>query len=203
MCKQGFRLGYALWACLVLAGCQSPLASPELSGFILHHEQLQPGQANQAQLVYINPDTSFAPYESVLIEPVVLWEPDGERLSGLSRPELEKLADDLETSMRRELAREFEVVEEPKPGTLRMRLALVEVDAVRQGPEGELIGSVGIEAEILDASTGERLVAVGDSRGARTPSDVNKAFDGWAVRARDRLSAFRAFDAVHAPVEQN
>lgn len=190
-----------LTSLLLLAACQTAgtAAAPELSRFLSDHEQLQPGRADQAQLIYINPEANFAPYQRVLIEPVVLWEPDGEKLSDVPRPELEQLSRSLQESMRRELAQEFDIVEEPEPGTLRLRLALVDVERSSTSSDAVFMGTVSIEVEVLDASSGERLVAAADLRGNREPVDVGKAFDTWAARARARLSAFRAFDAVHAP----
>ncbi len=190
-----------LTSLLVLVACQTAgtAAAPELSAFLRDHEQLQPGRADQAQLIYINPEANFAPYERVLIEPVVLWEPDGEKLSDVPRPELEQLRRSLQESMRRELSQEFDIVEGPEPGTLRLRLALVDVERSSTSSDAVFIGTVSIEVEVLDASSGERLVAAADLRGNHEPVDVGKAFDTWAARARARLSAFRAFDAVHAP----
>ena len=65
--------------------------------------------------------------------------------------------------------------------------------------------------EILDAVSNQRLVAAADAREDKgPPSDVarewasaRKAFDFWAGRARDRLAAFRSFDASEAAHDAN
>jgi hypothetical protein len=71
------------------------------------------------------------------------------------------------------------------------------------------VGRVAIEAEILDAVFGERLIAAVDERagGKRLQgstnawSDVYSAFDYWADLTRARLTAMRQFDAAHASEE--
>ena len=120
-------------------------------------------------------------------------------MSAIPRPVLEQLASDLHDSMRRELAEEFDVVESAAPGTLRLRLALIEVERSNAPSERVLIGTVHIEVEILDASSGERVLAAADSRGHPEPVDVAEAFDEWAGLLLARLAAFRAFDAVYPP----
>lgn len=106
-------------------------------------------------------------------------------------------------ALQRHLAHEFQLIDEPTPGTLRLRIALVELKR-SGGSGGEPVGSVALELEVLDAVSGRRLVAVADSRGegaARGESnatDVRAAFDEWARRARDRLATFRDFDSIHA-----
>ena len=192
------RVG-VLASLLALGACQEEGAPPpQLSGFLSHHEQLEPGREDQAQLVYINPATNFARYQRVLVDPVVVWDAEG-RMSAIPRPVLEQLASDLRDSMRRELAEEFEVAESAEPETLRLRLALIEVERSNAPSERVLIGTVHIEVEILDASSGERVLAAADSRGHPEPVDVAEAFDEWAGLLLARLAAFRAFDAVYPP----
>ncbi len=194
------------------AGCgpseQTPAA--ESSGFLGDYSQLQPGRADQAQLVYINPQADFSSYENVIVDPVVVWEGKGSDLSDVPPEELQSLARDLGTAMREQLAFEFRVVEQPEPGTLRIRIAIVEAKRSSAGSGSAFEGSVGIELEVLDAGSSERLVAVTDSRGhegeqpgsSSAGTDARAAFDDWAGRARDRLSAFRRFDAARAGLDE-
>ena len=196
----------------LLAGCEPSEQTPAVgsSGFLGDYSQLQPGRADQAQLIYINSEADFSPYENVIVDPVVLWEGAGSDLSDVSPDELQSLARDLETAMRKQLGLEFQVIERPEPGTLRIRIAIVEAKRSSASSSPAFVGSVGIELEVLDANSGERLVAAADSRGdtaappgsSRAGTDVRAAFDDWAGRARDRLSAFRQFDAARARLDQ-
>ncbi len=194
-----------------VAGCRPGDQPPatESSGFLSDYSQLQPGRADQAHLIYIDPQADFSSYQNVIIDPVAIWQGEGSSFSGVSPDELESLARDLRASMRRELAHEFQVLDRPAAGTLRIRIALVEVKRGGASSGADFVGSVAIELEILDAVSGERLIAVVDSRGEsgeprdshRAGTSVRTAFDGWASRARDRLSMFRDFDAAQAGLE--
>jgi hypothetical protein len=71
------------------------------------------------------------------------------------------------------------------------------------------VGRVAIEAEILDAVSGERLIAAVDERAGSKRlrgstnawSDVYSAFDYWAEVLRARLAAMRHFDAAQTSQE--
>jgi uncharacterized protein DUF3313 len=62
-----------------------------------------------------------------------------------------------------------------------------------------LVGRAGVEAEILDGVTDQRLAAAADRRagtkalrgGVGTWSDVENAFDYWSERLRTRLAELR------------
>jgi hypothetical protein len=62
-----------------------------------------------------------------------------------------------------------------------------------------LVGRAGVEAEVLDAVTNERLGAALDRRagtkalrgGVSTWADVQNAFDYWSERLRTRLAELR------------
>ena len=177
----------------LLAGCPAPQAELEPSGFLGDYSQLEPGRADQAQLRYIDPEASFAGYERILIDPVVFWEGAATAELEISAEEQLRLAQHLDAALRRELQREFELVESPSPGTLRLRSAIT---AIRET-------SASIELEILDAPSGKRLIAVADVQGGDPKQEgrfanVEEAFVFWAGRARTRLAAFRDFDAAEA-----
>ena len=187
------RIPALLGSLAALAGC-SGTADVEPSGFLDDYSQLKPGRANQAQLVYIDPEADFSPYEKVLIDPVVVWE----RTAGsdASAEELRSFASDLGAALRRQLQLEFELVEGAEPGTLRIRTAITRIRK----------SGASVELEVLDAESGRRLVAVADARGGEGEpggeagewTSVREAFEFWATRARVRLAAFRSFDASEA-----
>ena len=67
------------------------------------------------------------------------------------------------------------------------------------GSTSSFVGKAGIEAEILDATSGTRLAAAVDRRAGKYSmkpegakwDDVEKAFRYWADRLRDRLRDLR------------
>ena len=187
----------AVLATLVaLSACGSDPPAIETRGFLGDYSQLEKGRGDQAQLVYINPEAHFARYDKILLDPVVVWSGEQAATSDASEDELQDLADYLGAALREQLQLEFELVESPGPGTMRLRSAIT---AVRES-------DASIEVEILDAVSGERLVAVADARGEadeggdgeRRWANAHEAFDYWASRARARLAAFRRFDAAEA-----
>lgn len=190
------RLPVLLALIAVFAGC-GERGGVEGSGFLGDYSQLQPGRADQAQLIYIDPEADFSPYEKILLEPVVVWGSSAE--GDASAEELQGLAADFDAALRSELPLEFDLVERAAPGTLRIRAALTRLRS----------SGASVEMEVLDAESGRRLVAVADSRGADAPSAgdgggtrAREAFAFWAHRARVRLAAFRSFDASEAQHER-
>jgi hypothetical protein len=176
---------------LLVACAGNGTPDAEQSGFLYDYSQLKPGRGDQAQLVFIDPEADFSPYESVLIDPVVVWKPTAG--GDASDEELRALADELGAALREQLQLEFKLVASPEPGTLRIRTAIT---GVRES-------GASIELEVLDAVSGRRLVAVDDARGGDGKptsewANAREAFDFWAQRARVRLAAFRSFDASEA-----
>ncbi len=166
----------------VALGCSDP-APVRPSGFLERFDELAPGRGDQARLVYIDGAADFSPYEKIWVEPVVAWSADD------PSPDLEALAAHFDTELRRELAREFELVDAPGPGTLHLRAAVT----------GRSESGASAELEVLDAETQRRLVAVADARGSEVARDGEDATPEqvvafWARRARVRLAAFRSFD---------
>ena len=76
--------------CRTAIGGRSPDLEPTDSGFLQNYSQLKPGRGDQAQLVFIDPNADFSPYEKVLIDPVVVWEPSAS--GDASDEKLRKLA---------------------------------------------------------------------------------------------------------------
>ncbi len=192
------RIPAILGSLAALAACGGT-AGVEPSGFLDDYSQLKPGRGDQAQLVFIDPEADFSLYEKVLIDPVIVWE----RTAGsdASAEELRSLANDLGAALRKQLQLEFELVESPEPGTLRIRTAITRVRE----------SGASVELEVLDAESGRRLVAVADARGgagrragnAAEWAGAREAFAFWAERARVRLAAFRSFDASEAEHDAN
>ncbi len=179
-----------------LAACGDPTPEVEPSGFLGDYSELREGRGDQAQLLYIDSEADFSGYEKMLIDPVVVWMGAGSPGSEVTEEEQQRLADHLGAALREQLQLEFDLVDSPSPGTLRLRSAIT---AVRES-------GASVELEILDAASGKRLVAVADAHGGKEGDDareakwanVEEAFDYWAQRARVRLAAFRDFDAAEA-----
>ena len=165
---------------VLLVGCAG--GKPQTTGFLGDYSQLEPGRGDQARLRYIDRDANFARYESVIVDRVVAWG---------GADELQPLADHFDAALRRQLQLDFALVGEPRPGSMQLRAAVALTEDSR----------LSIEVEILDATSGERLIAAVDDRRVASghPEEARADLDAWADVIRQRLSSFRHFDAAHHP----
>lgn len=209
-----------LVSALALGGCATTRQARSVtkSGFLGDYSQLSPGGPDQAKLVYWNPKVRWAQYDKIILEPVTIWR-TGESstvLTSVSREELQDLADLLHATIRSRLG-EYQLVDAPGPGVMRVRVALTEagksfvpLDVVSTVvPQARavaevtslatrtpaFVGAAAIEIEALNSVTGERLAAAVDRRvGAKSPEgvlrswdDVEDAFQVWADLVQRRL----------------
>lgn len=193
--------------------------SVEPSGFLGDYSQLRKGEGDEAALVYINPQADWAAYDKVLIDPVSILVEGGRKSAfrKVSREDLQMLADYLHTCIQTQMAMNYRIADQPGPGVLRIRAAITEakgskivldtlsnvmppmiaLSAAQRLAVGTnlAVGRAGVEAEILDSLSGERLAAVVDRRAGRkvlrgkldTWDDVREAYSHWAEKLRMRL----------------
>ncbi len=214
--------GLALAVALLACAATEPGADVRYSGFLRNYDELAPGGAGQALLVYRNPAADFSRYDKVLIDPVTVWRSVGSDLAGLPRAEQERLANHLYWALREELARDYALAEVPGPGVLRIRAAITEARAANAvmdtastvGPvlrayseatrlatgTEAFVGEAGVEGEVLDSVTRVRLLAAIDERAgakrlkgsSQAWDDVLEAYRHWARQLSDRLAQLRA-----------
>lgn len=172
-------------------GCGSGDARPhQRSAFLGDVSQLEPGKGDEPSLVYISPTADFAAYERVVIDPVTVWHASGSLPGRLPAAELRALAERFASAIQTRMQTSvFEVVDEPRAGTLRIRAAFTErgrdwtkLDLARaQGGIANTTGNLGadtlaflrgaLELEVVDAATGERLAAAIDYRLVAAPGE--------------------------------
>ncbi len=201
-------------------GCatrQTGKAQP--SGFLGDYSQLTPGGKGEAQLRYVRPDVDWKKYTAVLIDAPLVYA-DSETTS-LTERDQKKLTDSLHEALVEALEKDYQIVEEPGPGVLRIRTAITEAQGAKLAmnavtgivPQLRLLTMIGgmatdtaafvgkcsAEAEIVDSVTGERLAAGLDQRaGTKDPKnmldkwgDVESAFKEWAETLRAKLEKVR------------
>jgi hypothetical protein len=211
-----------LAACVALGGCAAyttrQAKTVRTSGFLGDYSRLHPGGDGRALLVYRAADASVRGYTKVLLDPVTVWRAPGAS-EGVSRADLQRLADLLYGMLKSRLRTYYVMVHEPGPETLRIRVALTEatpsdttMDVMSQvGPISSAagaaktmatgtpawVGAASAEIQVLDAETGKELYAAVDRRigektltGSTEPwGDVTDTFAIWADRVIDRLQA--------------
>ncbi len=219
-------LAIVLGGALLLAACATTeqTGKPRPSGFLGDYSQLEAGGEGEAAMLFIDPAADFVDFHSALIDPVTIWAGPG--TEKVPEAELQRLADYMEAALRRQIARNFKLVERPGPGTLRIRTAITEARGANRPlnlastvlPPARLlsevkklatgtqafVGRAAIEVEVLDGLTQRRLIAAVDERaGTKTVkgaegtwTQVEDAFDEWALLIGLRLATFRAMDGM-------
>jgi hypothetical protein len=181
------------------------------SGFLADYSRLQPGAEGEALLRYRNPAADLKKYNKVIIAPVQIFKP--ENASEAEVADLQKLAGNFSAYLASELAKDYQIVQAPAPGTLKIEAAIT--GAEKSGRTMDLIssvvpvgmavsagkdyatgkptgaGEISAEMRISDAATGEVLGEAVDRRvGGKDPSgmfnawnDADKAMEYWAKQA--------------------
>jgi hypothetical protein len=209
-----------------VAGCAvteqskpTSLDTPEASRFLSDYSQLQPGQKDQASLVYFNPNVNWKRYNSILLEPVQIWDAPDRKISP---DDQKKLSSYYYNALNENLSKHFTMARSPGPGVINLRVALTDattatpvlrtvsvvvpqarllnsVNNLATGSYG-FVGSAQSEGEMLDSLTGERLAAAVDRRSGGLSiknadvwewGDAQNAMDFWAQRVDQRLVELR------------
>ena len=212
------RATVAFCAAMAIVACASTMQTwdVEPSGFLKDYTQLRKGREGEAQMIYINMNVDPAIYDKVIIDPITIWNRPDTSLSDVPKQDLQRLADSLDAKLRNSLEVDYEIVDQPGDGVMRLRVAITEAqasavvaDTVSSLPGVRVVSTIAalgtdihsfvgrarIECEILDSLSGQRIMAaVAERVGAKTLKgssntwdDVEEAYSYWSVRLRERL----------------
>lgn len=189
------------------------------SGFLGDYSDLQKGKGDEAQLRYIDDSAHWSEYNAIQIDSVTLWR--DAKTEDVSAEDQQRLTDYLYKALNDQLSKDYRMAEGPGPGVLRLRAAITEakgskvvMDTITSivpqlrlattivgmaAGTSVLVGKAGVEGELTDSVSGRRLAAFVDERqgtkalrgGIKKWSDVERAFDYWAQRLRERLAELR------------
>jgi hypothetical protein len=172
------------------------------TGFLTNYAQLRIDEDGAAR--YVNPAKSLAEYNKFLVEPVAVFLPEGKMIYP---GDLQALAQYFHDKAVQELrAAGYQVVGQPGPDVLRVRVALTDVVAAKKAMNihpltkitGIGTGGAAMEAEAVDSVTGERIIAVVDAKsgdrmsmveGLDTYGHAKQAMDQWVARFVQRLKS--------------
>jgi hypothetical protein len=224
---RGTHVGVGLVVLLVFltlsAGCSTTHRVREVtkSGFLKDYSMLREGSGDEPLLYYLNPKAKFADYDKIIIDPVTVCRGKNSTLADVSPRDLRRLASYFQGALERQLGKSYRIVHEPCPKALRLRAAITQakgstvvldiastvlpqvrlISAVKRLAVGThaFVGEAAVEGEILDAVTGERLMAGVDERAGNKVfrgswdkwDDVKSGFDAWAEGLRNRLAKLR------------
>ncbi len=217
----------ALWVIgliITIGGCAKTQQAKtvELSGFLGDYSQLEEGKGDMALRHYINPKADFSAYNKVILDSVTIWAGEGSNVGNLSEEDRDNISHYLYSAVRKQLEKDYRIVDEPGEGTMRIRLALTEAGSsvravdilttylppVRLISEGKrlatgthaFVGKASVELDIIDSVTNQRLAAAVDKRAGgkyyegalETWADVKQAADYWAEKINAKLRELRS-----------
>jgi hypothetical protein len=217
----------------VLTGCAGTKKARDIKyqGYLVDTSILRKGEGDEALYVYFNPEADWPSYSKILLDPVINLRREELTQKGPPLEDLQRLANNFYVLLYEELDQDYEMVKTPGPRTLRIQVALTDLqqswattDTVTSViPVGMVlstasefvtgkpafVGEASVEAKITDARTGELLVAGIDRRvgGDRIEAsvdswdDVNKILELWSKFLRFRLCKMRGERECTQPIE--
>jgi len=207
---------------LSLGGCGASYQARSVdvqNAMLVNPSILQKGGDGQSLYRYVNPDAKIKRYDKVIVDPVIIV-----KEAQLEADELEnykKLATNGYVYLVDELKQDYQIVETPAEGTLRIQLAIVDADSSKPGrnvlssvmPIGigvnalkyaatgkqSGVGEITAEFKITDAVTGALLGAALDRRvGGKSPKGItdtwynaDQSLQYWAKKVRYAMCAER------------
>ncbi len=164
------------------------------SGFLTTYDGLEKADEYMVEWAYIKKDVDFKSYDKIVLDYVEFFVKEDAEYKGLQIDEMQQLAEAFHRSIINALSDKYQFVSEAGPGTMRIRLALTNVEPIKSGrntltavvPVGIGInlvkvaatgtsigvGRTSMEAEIFDTQTKIRLVAAIDT-------DVGRKYTGY------------------------
>jgi hypothetical protein len=227
------RFAPGLLASLVLfaAGCATApqgaavkriKAGQEQAGFLKDYSKLAPNpnlEGDVKTFVQAGADKNLRRYIAVIVEPVDVYLASDADDAKLPEDTRAAVANYFRAALTQAVSDAFPVVDQPGPLVLRLRAAVIGVDAGGPAAEGlphaANISKVGVEVELLDSVSGDQIAAMVDReplgqgaevasvRGANHEKSVaaRHAFDEWARRVRiflNRAHELTGEDAARA-----
>jgi hypothetical protein len=113
---------------------------------------LQKGKSGEVDRVWLNPNTRWASYTKVMLDPVTIWTGRGSDMAKASPKEQKALADALYTDLHDAVAKRCQMVSEPALGTMRWHVALV--DATSANPFLNTLSTYEPHVHLLDVIAG-------------------------------------------------
>ncbi len=206
--------------------------SVEKTGFLGDYSMLREGGKGEALLVYRNPKVNWTSYSKVMVEPVTVWLGKDSQLLDVSPEDRQRMANDLWSKLIEVLRKDYEIVHQPGPGTLRIQAAITEAEEssmvldtvssvipqMRAMSEAKylvtgtagFVGKASVEAKMTDSETGELLLAGVDRRAGsknvrgalNSWNDVEEVHTYWAYQVGYRLCELRGMTLDCIPPEK-
>ncbi len=164
------------------------------SGFLSTYDSLKQSDEYMVEWLFFDEKANFNSYDKIILDYVQFFVKEDAEYKGLQANEMQELAEAFHQSVIKALSDKYQFVSKPGPGTMRIRLALTDVEPIKAGrntltavvPVGVVlnlvkvaatgesigVGRTSMEAEIFDTQNRMRLVAAIDT-------DVGKKYAGY------------------------
>lgn len=156
MVKGGFSSAAGA-ALLLFAGAATAADLPR-SGFIEDYPELMPDGDRAGAMVWNKPGVDLGRYDKVAIDSIEVWyDPEAEH-KGITPDTLKTFTDAFRQSIVEALEPDYPVVSKAGSGVLRIRLAVTNVQARKQGLRLYHIGISGVGLKLLESSSGKSIL---------------------------------------------
>jgi hypothetical protein len=169
-------------------GQTEAIASQDIvaSGFLDNYEILKPDASIFGTYLYTSDDLKGGKYKKIILDPIEIWMDPQSHYKGVSMLKIMAMTDEMRKALTDSLSGAFEIVNEPGPDVMVIRLAITNVNARRPKKRvvintprgsGEVIKSVKnaaavqyslkkavLEVEVFDAESFDTLINFMDIR---------------------------------------
>lgn len=224
--KEGQEMKRALLIIAVVLAVCMVMASTGLaddvkySGFLGSYRHLKPGPEGGVEKRYIKEGVDFSKYNKLMLDGVVFYLADDAQYKGINAEEVKELSDTFNQAVVDAIGKDYPLVSEPGPNVLRIRVAITNLEPanpgksvlttvtpiglglslLKKGATGSYpgVGNTGIEAELLDSLTNERVGAAVDRKsgsklsGTTRWGSAKEAFEFWAGRLKVFMDSTRS-----------
>jgi hypothetical protein len=187
-------------------------AEKKYSGFLGNYDGLKKGPKDGVAERYLKQDVDFKKYNKIMLDSVVFFLAEDAEYKGISAEDMKELTDTFNKAAVNALGKAYPLVGEPGPDVMRVRVAITKLkpskpgsatmttvlpvglafSLIKKGATGEFagVGSTGIEVEVLDSVTNERIGAAVDYKpggkmsGFAKWSASKEAFEFWTGRMK-------------------
>jgi hypothetical protein len=174
---------------LLLTACttvqKAPVKQAEVNCGLIgkYCNMLTPGTDKQMALRYVNPAAKWSQYNKILIAPVTYW---GNEAAKIPHSDAQTLVNYFQQTLKEQLGKKFEVVDEPGSGVMTLTVALTDAESATPVlrsismiiPQAHMlsnikylatgtfpfVGGAQVEGKVQDSMSGQVLAAVVDKR---------------------------------------
>jgi hypothetical protein len=193
---------------------------PVNSGFLPDYSKLQPAADREGVRSWVNRSADYRQYSKIMFHPTVVVVTPGPDYKGVQPDALKRMTDNFAEAFKSALAPAYQIVNEPGPDVLQVRLAITGVQPVAPGlnptdllpikavfnigraaaGKSPQVAEMSAEMEVLDGAGKPVAAAVATRKGDKTLNQgenvtwkhLEAITAYWARSFRERLDELRA-----------